>query len=86
MKNSYYCIYCTDMLKTEQRQSKLFEFSQNSQREEFKIKKMVSLCNGFVTFVAMAFVSSVCLCLQTKLSSMLTTVYTGEHRPVVKDF
>ena len=26
-KSTYYCVYCPNMLKTYQRQSKLFEFS-----------------------------------------------------------
>ena len=67
MKNSYYCIYCTDMLKTEQRQNKLFEFSQNSKREEFKITKNgVTLqwlrnlcCDGFRFFCLLMFTNKV---------------------------
>ena len=47
-KNSYYCIYCPDMLKTYQRvtETKLFESSRNSNWEELK-DKTTSLCNGF---------------------------------------
>ena len=55
------------MLKTEQRQSKLFEFSQNSQREEFKITKNgVTLqwlrnlcCGGFRFFCLLMFTNKV---------------------------
>ena len=39
-------------------------------------------CNGFYTIV---FVSLVCLCLQTKLLSFLTTCYTGTFQLNVKD-
>ena len=36
-KNSYY--YCPDILKTYQRETKLFEFSQDSNRATLKIRK-----------------------------------------------
>ena len=38
-KNNYYCIYCLDMLKTFQRETKLFEYSRNMNREEMSIRK-----------------------------------------------
>ena len=59
-KNNYYCIYCLDMLKTFQRETKLFEYSRNMNREEMSIRKNnVTLqwlrCNVFFfnSFVAM---------------------------------
>ena len=33
-KNSYHCIYCPDTLKTYPRQTKLFEFSRDTNKEE----------------------------------------------------
>ena len=55
------------MLKTEQRQNKLFEFSQNSKREEFKITKngvtlqwLRNLCyDGFRFFFLLMFTNKV---------------------------
>lgn len=35
-KNSYFCIYCPDMLKDYQKEIKLFEFSQDRKREYWK--------------------------------------------------
>ena len=52
--HSYYFIYCLHMLNIYQRETKLFEFSQDSNMEELKIwKDRLTLqwrrCNGFVT-------------------------------------
>ena len=41
-KNSY-CIYCSDMLKTHQREIKLFKFSRDTNRKELKLKSEVTL-------------------------------------------
>ena len=60
-KNSNYCIYCLDKLKTYQRETNLFEFSPDTNGKDLKIRKnditlqwlhfaMASLCNGYVTF------------------------------------
>ena len=38
-KNSYFCIYCPDMLKDYQIENKLFELSQDRKREYLKIRK-----------------------------------------------
>ena len=38
-KKNYYCIYCPDMKKTYQRETKLLEFSRDTNREELKIRK-----------------------------------------------
>ena len=38
-KNNYYCIYCSYMLKTYQGEAKLFEFSQDMNRAQLKIRK-----------------------------------------------
>ena len=38
-KNSNYCIYCPDMLKTYRRETKLFELLLDTNREELKIRK-----------------------------------------------
>ena len=54
-KSSFYCtllyFYCPDMLKIYQIKVNLFEFSQDSNREELKMKNDVILhwlrCNGF---------------------------------------
>ena len=53
-----------------------------------------SLCNGFrkpvfkcfIKMYAFVFASPVCLCLQMKLQSILTTSCTGKNRPVAKNF
>ena len=53
-----------------------------------------SLCNGFrkavfkcfIKMYAFVFASPVCLCLQMKLQSILTTGCTGKNRPVAKNF
>ena len=53
-----------------------------------------SLCNGFrkavfkcfIKMYAFIFASPVCLCLQMKLQSILTTGCTGKNRPVAKNF
>ena len=36
------------MLKTYQREIKLFEFLRDTNSEELKTKKITSLCNGFI--------------------------------------
>ena len=86
------------MLKTYQRETKLFEFSRDANREGLKIrKKRHSICTVFVAiallqwlhcngFVAAVFISPVCLCLKTKFSVFLKAGYTGKYRLVVKDF
>ena len=97
-KNNYYCIYCLDMLKTFQRETKLFEYSRNMNREEMSIRKndvtlqwlrcnvsfSIALLQWFCWngFDVMAFVSLVRLCLQTKSPSFLTTVFSRKYRPV----
>ena len=53
-----------------------------------------SLCNGFrkavfkcfIKMYTFVFASPVCLCLQMKLQSILTTGCTGKNRPVAKNF
>ena len=76
------------MLKTYQRETKLFEFSLYTNREESNLRKnditLQWLC--FNGFVAMVFSSFVLLYFQTELSSFLTTGHTAKYRPVVKDF
>ena len=92
-KKSCYRIYCPDILKACQRETKLLEFSGDTNKEELKIIKKTLLCNGFVAMASLewfhctgyGFPFSVCLCLQKKLPSFLTTVYTGNYRLVVKD-
>ena len=89
-KNSY-CIYCPNILKTYQREreTKLFEFSWNTNREELKVRKNVITFQGFVAiaslqwlrcnaFVAVVSASPVCFCLKTKLLLFLTTGYTSK--------
>ena len=68
------------MLKTYQRKTKLFEFSQDRKREKRKVNVTLQglCCNGFAP--------SVCLCLQTKLPSFLTTGSFRKYQPPVKDF
>lgn len=39
LKNSYYCIYGMDMLKTSKREIKLFEFSRDLNKEDLRIRK-----------------------------------------------
>ena len=51
-KKSYYDSYCPNTLKTYPREIKLFEFSQDANRKELKIRKSdITLqnfcCNGF---------------------------------------
>ena len=50
-KNSYHSIYWLAVLKTFHRETKLFEFSRDTNREELKINKKVTLyqlrCNDF---------------------------------------
>lgn len=44
-----YCIYCQEYVKN-QREPKLTEFSQDTNKEEFRLKNPTSessLCNGF---------------------------------------
>ena len=43
-KLSYCCIYCTDMLRTYQRRTKLFEFSRDTSRREFNVRKNDLTC------------------------------------------
>ena len=88
LKDSYYCIYCLDMLKTYQRVTDFFEFSGKANTKELKIRKKTSLGKGFIVigFVAMAFASHVCLCLKTKLLPFLTTGYLRKYRSAVEDF
>ena len=55
-KNNYYCIYCSDMLKNYQGETKLLEFSRDANREELRIgKNDVTLqwlrCNVFHFFI-----------------------------------
>ena len=58
LKNSYYCICCSNMLKTYQIKSRLFEFLRNTKREELKINvtlqwlhiPLLSLGTGYVAF------------------------------------
>ena len=38
-KNSYYFIFCPDILKSYQTETKLLEFSRNKDREDLKIRK-----------------------------------------------
>ena len=46
-KDSYFCIYCPNMLKTYQRKSILFEFLPYTNREELQITAVASLGNVF---------------------------------------
>ena len=68
------------MLKTYQRKTKLFEFSQDRKREKRKVNVTLQglCCNGFAP--------SVRLCLQTKLPSFLTTGSFRKYQSPVKDF
>ena len=43
LKKSYCSIYYPNMLKNYQSQTKLFEFSQDTNREELQIKKTIQL-------------------------------------------
>ena len=52
-KISYYCVYYPDMLKTYQRQTKLYEFLWNTNGEGLDLEKTVSLCTGFVAMASM---------------------------------
>ena len=54
-KNGYYCIYCSDMLKIYQRETKLFDLSPDTY--ELNVKKTTSLRNGFVLMVLLQWVS-----------------------------
>ena len=47
-KSSYYCTYYLDMLRKSRRDTKLSEFSRNSNKEELRLKKMTPLCNGLI--------------------------------------
>ena len=52
-KNSYYCIYSKDILKTYQRENKLFEFSRYTNREKLRKRKndltlQQLRCSGFL--------------------------------------
>ena len=54
IEKSYYCIYCPNILKNCQRETKLFEFSQDKNREKLKKTtqdKSMSLCSAFVIII-----------------------------------
>ena len=88
------------MLKINQRETKLFVFSRDTNREELKIRKnnvnLQWLCNNDFTgmvllqwlccngFVLIVRVSPACL-FTNKTTSFIND-YTGKYRPVTKDF
>ena len=67
------------MLKTYQRQTKLFKLLRDTNREDKKIRKKRRQYNSLV---AKVFASLVRLCLQAKLPSFFTTGYTRKYQPI----
>ena len=51
-KSNYYCIHCPDMVITYQRETKLFQCSRNTNREELEMQNDVTF-NGVVTVVSL---------------------------------
>ena len=87
-KISFHCIYCANVLKTYQTETKLVECSSNTKRKELNIIKtmnfgMASLqwlrWNGFRFSHSPMFTSKPTIFLDH-------AGYTGKYRPVVKDF
>ena len=87
VKSSYFCIYCADMLKTFQGETKLLEFSRDTNREEIGKKNRRLFCSGFVQwlhcngFVATASASLVAHCLQVKQPSLPSLPIGPSLRP-----
>lgn len=50
---NYYCIHCSDMVVTYQRETKLFQCSRNTNREELEMKENDVTFNGVVTVVSL---------------------------------
>ena len=61
LKNSSYCIYYPDMLKTYQRETKFFEFSRDANKKGLQMRKTVSLCNGIVAITSLQWLSFVAM-------------------------
>ena len=91
------CIYCPDILRTYQRETRLFGFSRNTNRKELKIKlrhfAIVSLCNGrtLLCYGYVALEIAFCKQSRTMFPKKATiffhdALYTEKYRPVGKDF
>ena len=81
LKNSYYRSYCPDTLKTYQRETKLFEFSPDTNMGELKIKQRRHFAMALLQWFSLV----PFIYVYKKLPFILTTRYIGKYRPIFKD-